>query len=31
MEKLRQAVEDDLSVKSVNIAESALHTYVFEC
>jgi DNA mismatch repair ATPase MutS len=31
MEKLRHAVEDDLSVKSVNITESALHTYVFEC
>lgn len=31
MEKLRSAVEDDLNVKSVNVTESALHTYVFEC
>ena len=31
MEKLRGAVEDDLNVKSVNVTESALHTYVFEC
>ena len=31
MEKLRQAVEDDLGVKSVSVADSQLHTYVFEC
>ena len=31
MEKLRRAVEDDLSVRQVTLVESQLHTFVFEC
>lgn len=32
MEKLRQAVDDDLGVnKPITLVESALHTFVFEC